>query len=412
MKIAVFVEYFPPRLGSDRRIYELMRRLSSKHEIHFIAVPPFRLLCGRLSAREGPLNRYLKGKDSGGIREGIIAHFIQIPNVIFKFWRRSYEVGYLLTLTFLLPKVIRAVRKINPEVMVLNYPGVYTGFLGFAAGKLLGKFVLVDFNDLIAQYTINFLELKKSSLMAKAIRFIQDFIVKNCEQVIATTNFIKEYALGLGVRSEDVSVIPNGVDVDIFDLTRYDGNLKRKFSFDGKRLCIYCGRLDKWAGMNIIIKLSTMFKQKRPDVKFLVVGEGEKIGWVFEENMVVMGELPNDRVPEALAAADVILVPFPENDVSHAASPLKLFEGMAMGKPVIASRVSGIEDIVVHFKNGMLADSNNINEWSEALLFLLNSTSFAKEMGERARATVEERYDWKHLAEQFEKAIIHQENRH
>lgn len=405
MKIAVFVEYFPPKLGSDRRIYELMKRLSSKHEIHFIVVPPFRLLCGRL-VKKGTLDYHLRDKDTVKICEGIIAHFIQIPKVTVRFWKRSYEVGYLLTLTFLLPKVIRAIKRLDPEIIVLNYPSVYTGFLGFITGKLLGKFVLVDFNDLIAQYTIDFLNLEKSSLTANLIRFIQNFIVKNSWRVIATTNFIKKYALSLGVRKEEIFVIPNGVDVDFFDMDKYNTDFKRNFGLGGKKFCLYCGRLDKWAGMDIVVKLCSMFEQKRPDVKFVVVGDGEKMNWDFEENVVMMGALPYNRVPETLAAADVILVPFPENDVSHAASPLKLFEGMAMRKPVVASRVSGIKDVIVHFENGMLADSNNVNEWFEAILFLLNSKSLAEEIGEKARATVKERYDWKHLAKQFEKAII------
>lgn len=405
MKIAVFVEYFPPKLGSDRRIYELMKRLSNKHEIHFIVLPPFRVLSGNLPLTKKDVECYIQDKEKTVIQNSITGHFVPVPCLTLKLWGFSYTVAYFLTLISLLPKVITYTKKVNPQLIVLNYPSVYTGILGFFIGKLLRKPILLDFNDLIAQYTINLLNFKKSGLKAKFLILFQNLITKNCNKIIATTNFIKKYSHALGVKDGKIVVIPNGADPKFFNPSKYDAHcLKLKLNLIDKKICLYCGRLDNWAGINIITELSLIFKQKGYRVSFLVAGAGTKEN-ELPKNIVMMGEAPYEEMPKILFAADIILVPFPSNEVSHAASPLKLFEGMAMQKPIVASKVSGIEEVVTHNENGILVDPDDIHEWCEAISTLLSSKPFAKKLGENARQLVKEKYNWFFLAKKYENAF-------
>jgi spore coat protein SA len=110
-------------------------------------------------------------------------------------------------------------------------------------------------------------------------------------------------------------------------------------------------------------------------------------------------------VPTVLAVADVILIPFPNNEVSHAASPLKLFEGMSMQKPVIASKVSGIEEVISDGQNGFLADPENLEEWIIKLETVLASETLAARVGQNAKRTVEKRFDWTLLAKRYEEIL-------
>lgn len=407
MKLAVLVEFFPPKLGSDRRIYEIMSRLSSKHDIHFVVVPPFRALSGNFMIENKELDLHFKGEETRVANGGISGHFIQISRLLTKIWKQSYEAAYFLTSVVLFPKIIKSLRKINPEIIVLNYPSVYTGILGFAAGKILRRPVLLDFNDLIAQYSALLLNTKSSSLKARLFVFVQDFLARNCNKVVATTRFIRNYAVNRGASGEKVFVIPNGVDTKFFRPKTQDvENIKSKFGLTGKTICLYSGRLDGWAGIDIIIGLCKELKDRNPNTQFLVVG-GKLVNREYPKNLVVVGEKPYEAMPEMLNLANVILVPFPNNIVSHATSPLKLFEGMAMGKPVVASRVEGIEEVITNGKNGILVDNpNSIKKWCKAVESILNSRAVAKRVAEEARHTVVKKYDWNHLAEEYEKIFI------
>jgi len=402
MKIAVFVEYLPPRLGSDRRIFEIMKRLSSKHEIHFIIFPPFRELRDKQNSDKSHTNSQKKDLTT---YEGINGHTISISPKIAVLWQRSLVIAYCLTAMSLFLKSTKLLRKIDPDIIILNYPSPHTGLLGLLTGKLWHKPVILDFDDLIAQYTAALLNIRKSSFKAKLLILVQDYIAKNSDQIVAPTHFIKDYTLALGVPTERIFIIPNGADTKSFTPNKPDTlKLRSKLSLKNEKLCAYCGRLDGWAGINIISKLCDIAQTRRLNVKFLLIGSGEG-KTAQRRNVIVLGEKPYEEVPSILAASDVILIPFPNNEVSHAASPLKLFEGMAMQKPIIASKVSGIEEVVSDGKNGFLADPDNLEEWAQKLETILSFETLAANMGQSAKRTVEEKYDWAFLAKQYEEVL-------
>jgi len=403
MRIAVFVEFFPPNLGSDRRIYELMTRLSKRHEIHFVVLPPFRMLAGKLFLSQ---NRFhFRRKETVVGREGVLAHYVPVNSLMLKFWRKSYILAYILTVVPLFFRIFKSMRSINPDVIVLNYPSVYTGILGHTIGKrLLRKPTVLDFDDLIAQYTIDLLNLPPNGLAAKLCILIQGFIAKACDKVIAPSSYIKRYALNLAIAPDKVAVIPNGVDTEYFDPQRFSTeDLRFGLKLGNKKICVYCGRLDNWAGTNVILRLCHKFDTEDRDIAFVIVGSGAEEGRPFPKNTVMVGEVPYGKVPEMLAIADVVLVPFPGNEVSRAASPLKLFEGMAMGKAIVASEVDGIKDVILNQESGVLVEPSDIRAWVEAIIGFLNNPSVARKMGENARQIAKGRYDWKLLAERYEK---------
>jgi glycosyltransferase involved in cell wall biosynthesis len=362
------------------------------------------MLSGNISS---PQDRFhLQGKEIITKQKNITAHYVPISGALLRLWEKFYPLAYVLTMFSLFFKVLRSLRKTNPESIVLNYPSVYTGILGFIIGrKLLRRPVLLDFNDLIAQYASHLLNLGSQSTVAKLFVLIQDFIVGNSDKVIAPTNYIKEYASKLGVRGEKLTVIPNGVDTSFFDPKEYSAEeIKSQMGLNGKRICVYCGRLDSWAGTNVILQLSKEYASKNPNTSFLIVGSGEQK--VFSaENIVAFGEVAYEKVPKMLAVADVVLVPFPDNEVSRAASPLKLFEGMAMGKAIVASRVDGIEEVLSQRENGVLVSPSDIAEWNNAVTELLSNSSMARRLGGSARIEVEERYDWEKLAAEYERIL-------
>jgi len=398
LRIAVFAEYFPPRMGSDRRIYELTKRIAGKHKINFLLIPSFCELQGLLKPKNPDvLANYTY------THEGIVAYRFEIPKMVRKLWRKSLEPAYLLSMALFIPKAIKKLIEIDPEVVVLNYPSVYTGMLGFFTAKILQKPCVVDFNDLIAQYTIRLLKLRENSHLSKIIVFIQDFIVKNSDAVIAPTNFIRRYALALGIKDKNIFVIPNGADMRIFN-AEIESNYRSKLNLHNKKVCIYFGRLDGWAGVHILEEICNIFEQTRPDVKFLMVGGGaERVE--FSKNVITIKEVPHYELPKIITVADVVLVPFPENEVSHAASPLKLFEGMAMGKTVIASRMSGIQEVIKSGYNGFLVDPNNPKDWCEAIEEVLKRKLLQIKLSKNAVESVK-KYDWNVLAALFECVLL------
>jgi glycosyltransferase involved in cell wall biosynthesis len=137
----------------------------------------------------------------------------------------------------------------------------------------------------------------------------------------------------------------------------------------------------------------------------MIVGEGDqqlvnKLAGC--SNVILTGRVPKENIPEYLAAADIVLVPFPDSIASHSVSPLKLFEALAMNKPIIASAVSGIKEVVSENFNGVLVSARP-KEWASAVLELSKDNNINREINNRK--IVRSKYDWNYLAEELDRII-------
>ncbi|NIM44323.1 MAG: glycosyltransferase, partial [Nitrososphaeria archaeon] len=237
-------------------------------------------------------------------------------------------------------------------IVIVNNTSAYTGLLGLVSSKLMNKKLLVEYNDLQALYTVELLKgrLNESLLkpLGRLLVSIEDVIVKNGWKVTAITGFIKRYAEERGTR-RDITVIPDGVDTDFFNPSGFDRReIRSKYGIrDEEILCVYAGRIDICAGGELLVETVDLLDHR--NIRFMLVGEGDPS--LLKEccrrpNVILTGLVAREDVPRYLVAADIILVPFPDNLASHSISPLKLFEALAMEKIVIASDVSGIREVV------------------------------------------------------------------
>jgi len=403
-RIVVIAEYFPPRLGADRRIFELMKRLSRKYDIHFITLPPsYTLFIRRIDSCQ---------KEEGQVLvEGMRGHRLSLPGLIWKLWAKSFLFSFAVTLTYLCIQTIKKTAQLKPQVIIINNTSVYTGLVGFVCSKILKKKLLVEYNDLQALYTVELVRKKMDGVFLPTLRrilvSIEDIIVKHSWKVTAITEFIKDYAFARNTR-KDIIVIPDGVDTDLFDPTKNrEADVRLKYSITSEeKLCVYAGRIEECAGAEIILQAAKLLKSEK-NVKFMVVGEGDpQIENEFYkcDNVILTGPIAKESVPEYLAAADIVLVPFPNNVASHSISPLKLFEALAMEKPVIASAVSGIKEVVCQDLCVTLAPDNPKNWASNIKELARNCNRTAWQRG-NGRKIVREKYDWNQLAEEFSKII-------
>jgi len=345
------------------------------------------------------------------IRKNIMVHYISLPQLLLKTWK-NFFLGYLLTALYVYPKALKKVRDVNPDVIMLNYASAYTGLLGLLVGKTLRRKVVVDFNDIVADYTsdlfvksVEHRGKKTYGILKQAVQnlltVIQNWIVAKADLALALTTFTLEYAKR--IRNKRIFLIPDGVDTSVFNPEKFDtsvkSELKRKYDVtESEKLVMYIGRMDKWAGVELILKCAERLEQA--PLKFLLIGEGGIQQDCQTSNVIFSGRIPYDLVPLHLAAADLVLVPMEPSVLGNSASPLKLFEAMAMMKPLIASNTKGISDVLDDGKDGLLLPHDE-TIWSSAIMNVLQEDSKESGLGKNAREKVEAKFDWNVLAGQL-----------
>jgi glycosyltransferase involved in cell wall biosynthesis len=214
--------------------------------------------------------------------------------------------------------------------------------------------------------------------------------------------------LRVGVEDEKIVVNPNGVDAERFqpdiggERARAELGIERNETLVG-----FVGTFGPWHGVLALAEAIKLMPQDAR-VRFLLVGSGSLRGEVErilrEGNatgrVIMTGAVEHERVPLLLDACDVLASPHvPLEDGSEFfGSPTKLFEYMAMGKGIVASRLGQIGEVLTHEETALLVEPGNARELSDAILRLVNSAQLRERLGAAARRESIARHTWTHNA--------------
>jgi len=226
------------------------------------------------------------------------------------------------------------------------------------------------------------------------------------DKVYTVSTALKEYFVGCGINAQKISVVPNGVDIDKFHPGLSGMNIRKKYNFQDKIVIGFVGSFHYWHGVDFFQHNVENLTKEYPNITFLLVGDGPLRGDLqkeierngFQESVTFTGYVKHNDIPTYLAAMDIVLAPYPSLPFFYF-SPLKLFEYMAAGKAVLASRIGQIDEIVKDGVNGMLFEPGNLEEFMSKCRRLIGDIELRNRIGLQARATVCQKYSWKQSAE-------------
>jgi len=209
-----------------------------------------------------------------------------------------------------------------------------------------------------------------------------------------------------GVEAEKIVVNPNGVDVEMFRPGVGGVEARRELGIrDDEVVAGFVGTFGPWHGVE---KLADAIKLI--DVgRFLLVGSGSLQVEVQKRleaevaagHVIFTGAVGHESVPGLLDACDILVAPHvPLADGSEFfGSPTKIFEYMAMGKGIVASRLGQIGEVLVDGETALLVEPGNVEELKAAILKLVEDAELRRRLGANARATAEKEYTWTHNAQ-------------
>jgi glycosyltransferase involved in cell wall biosynthesis len=214
--------------------------------------------------------------------------------------------------------------------------------------------------------------------------------------------------LRAGIADEKIVVNPNGVDTETFRPDIGGANARRELGVrEDEVLAGFVGTFGPWHGVLTLAEAITLL----PDdcgVRFLLVGAGrlrDEVERIVRstgkaERVIFAGHVEHERVPALLDACDILLSPHvPLEDGSEFfGSPTKLFEYMAMGKGIIASRLGQIGEVLADKETALLVEPGNARQLADAILCLSQSRALREGLGVAARLAAVERHTWQHNA--------------
>lgn len=190
---------------------------------------------------------------------------------------------------------------------------------------------------------------------------------------------------------------PQYVDTDLFDPGRHPREALRKaYGLDDYQLIVFAGIAHPSKGVGDILGALSMLGEKRRDWRLVIVGPVTPYARAVAEaddRVVLMGTQPPTRTPEFLAMADMVVLPQKPTRASVGQMPMKLYEAMAMGLPVISTTMSDIPRLLEDC--GVVVPADDRQQLAMAIEALLDNPSLGARLGKAARDRITQKYSWK-----------------
>jgi len=227
--------------------------------------------------------------------------------------------------------------------------------------------------------------------LTRLARWSQAYAWRNADVTLPVTQVLGDIVASYGVDPKRIVVIPNGINGERFESAPDVEAAKRALGLDGRLVLGFTGFVRDWHGLDKVLNL---IANDPPASRrhLLVVGDGparpnlerqaRELG--IENRVTFTGIVGRDDVARHVAAFDVALQPA----VVAYASPLKLFEYLALGKAIVGPAQPNIEEILVQNQNAVLFDPDNTDALAEAIQVLCTDDALRARVAENARATI------------------------
>ena len=235
-------------------------------------------------------------------------------------------------------------------------------------------------------------------------RWTERFSWINADHLAPVTQVLADQVIASGAKPSQISVIHNGINMQRFGEFQTTEQAKTRLGLDNKLVLGFTGFVREWHRLDRVIDLLAADHQDRPR-HLLLVGDGparesleqhaRSLG--VSDQVTITGIVSRDQVANYVAAFDIALQP----DVVEYASPLKLFEYMALGRAIVAPDTANIREVLSHEDNALLFDSDDMNTAFPASVELLCADQQLREtLGNKAKNTITERgFTWDNNAQ-------------
>ncbi|MBX3206849.1 MAG: glycosyltransferase family 4 protein [Labilithrix sp.] len=206
-----------------------------------------------------------------------------------------------------------------------------------------------------------------------AVRAIMRRVLPRAGALVTVSGAMGDELAAIGVPRSRIHLVANGIDAALFGAAPARADARRELGLDAPGpVLLFIGRIEPQKGIAELLTAFERVHRERPDVTLVLAGDGvwrervERARAKYHGRLHVAGARPFAEIPTWLAACDLVVLP------SHnEGTPNVLLEGLACGRPAVATRVGGIPDVLADPRSGIVVEPRDANALAEGLLAAL-----------------------------------------
>lgn len=403
MKLLILTQYYPPETGAaQNRLHELAVRLKSLGvEVKVLtAMPNY----PKMKVFEGYRGKCRHTEVIDGIK--VYRSWIYVKNSRSIFQRLLNYFSFVFTSFF-----TGCFRTGKCDYILCESPPLFLGMSAYLLSRIKRAGMIFNVSDLWPESAEKLGLIRNKTLLGLSTR-LEKCLYRKSVLITGQTKGIVENISGR-FPEKQVRWLPNGANLDLYKPDEVTSSWRKDHGYsETEFLCFYGGILGHAQGLEVILKSADRLRD-RPEIRFVVMGNGplEKSLKKQKEQM----DLPNvafydsvskAEIPSVIAAMNVSVIPLKKLDLFKGAIPSKIFENLAMKKPILLGVEGEAQDLFIDEGGAGLAyEPENDADLSEKLLLLSSNPDMCKAFGEKARKYAEDKFDRDKIARDFYRVL-------
>jgi len=313
---------------------------------------------------------------------------------------------YMVAFPFNILLVTNYARRLKPDLIVSH--NSIAGYSAILAKRFHPQtLALLDLTDLLFEYLEDYRSPWLRAILGLGRR-MERTAIRDSEKIITISQAMKGIACGFGARPQDIDVVADGVDTDIFKRVNGD-DLRQEHAAGADHVLIFHGVIDPQDHPELLVEAARLVVERWPKTAFWMVGDGAAVPYLKErvarygliDRFHFSGWVAQEEVARYISASDLGLVILPDVLSARGRVTLKEFECWACGVPVILPRLPALEEITRDGEGALFYNPEDATSLAEKICALLANEEWRKRLGLAGKRMVEEGYRWPVLAERF-----------
>jgi len=244
---------------------------------------------------------------------------------------------------------------------------------------------------------------REGGVRYRATRALETRAIRAADHVTTICEGLRGEIVARGKPAADVTVIPNAVDIDRFEIIgARDTALAQRLNVDDAPTFGFIGSFYGYEGIEMLVRALRLLRSAHPALKLVLVGGGPEEPRVkalidqldLHEHVVLTGRVPHDEVQRYYSLIDVLAYPRLKKRITDLVTPLKPLETMAQGRLVIASDVGGHRELIEDGQTGLMFEAGSVESLADAVERALEDPALRERLRANGRRFVTEERNW------------------
>jgi glycosyltransferase involved in cell wall biosynthesis len=303
-------------------------------------------------------------------------------------------------------RLARRAARLDPDVVHVFKPIGYSGLAGLYLRHFSRRPLVLDADDW--EGPGGWSEANEyPALWQRFFSWQERWLPRRADAVTVASRTLQARMQGLGIDPARVTYLPNGPAPHLGKLAEISpaekAQVREELGVGDAPFALYLGHIPRGSDLDLAVEAMAQLAGEMPAARLVVAGVGEGLEEVRQQTerlglagrvLLVPGWIEHDRAPCYLAAADAIVAPYRDNLINQAKCPAKVVQAMALGRPVVTSRVGQNVEYVEDGRSGLLAEPGDASDLARALRAVLSDRALAAELGRNARQRIWAQFDW------------------